>query len=144
MLNEPSLVMTMKYKRMRTISIGIGIGLIALFIISRFGNAILGPRIKLDSIPTQTLTEPALFLSGVVKGGRLLWINGVQIPVDTTGKFATQLVVPPGYTIMTLEAADELGSRRRQQLPVYYLPQSSGYQGEPIQEVLTEDITNEL
>lgn len=122
--------MTMTPKRIKIIGIGIASTLVIVFIISRFSNVIVGPRILLDAVPDAALSEPAFTLSGKIKGGRLLWINQSQIPVDINGRFETQLVVPPGYTIMTLEAADELGARRTRQLPIYYLPQASpGNQG---------------
>lgn len=125
----------------RSIAIGVGVTLVLIFVVSRFGQAVVGPRIQFDSVP-ETLSEPAFTLTGKIKGGRLLWINNVQIPVDIEGRFETQLVVPPGYTIMTVEAEDELGTRRKKKLPVYYLPSSTI---SPTEETVAEpslDITN--
>lgn len=130
-------------KKYRNIAIGIGTGLVLIFVASRFGHIVIGPRIILDSVPATSLTEPALTLSGTIKGGRLFWINNVQVPVDTQGRFETQLVVPSGYTIMVLEAEDELGTRRRKELPVYYLPSPTDSPTETSAETEPTDITNE-
>lgn len=138
-------------QRYKNLAIGIGIVAILIFVASRFGHVIIGPRIILDATPTETLTEPAFTLSGSIKGGSLFWINDVQVPVDTAGRFETQLVVPEGYSIIQLEAEDSLGTRREKWLPVYYLPPalpSSEVEETPTSDLetaeqeLTTEITN--
>jgi len=133
---------TQNNKRYRNAAIIIFLILVVIFIASRFGHIIIGPRVIFDWTPAETLTEPALTLSGKVKGGRLMWINKVQVPVDTRGHFETQLVVPPGYSIIVIEAEDELGIRRRKELSVYYLPQPIISPVEPALDEVLSDFTN--
>jgi len=109
-------------KQILRIIIAALLGLLCIYILSRFSHIILGPRIVLDAKFTETLTSPVIDLSGHIAGGRLLWINGTQVPVEQNGHFETQLVVPTGYTMITLESRNELGSRRIKKIPVYYQP----------------------
>lgn len=125
-------------KQIIKISISIITALLVVYIVTRFGHLITGPRIKIDSVPKDALTTSVVTLSGTIKGGRLFWINGAQIPIEKNGRFETQLVVPPGYTIITLEAEDELGSRRTKVVPIYYLPPEK-----PTEQASEETIINE-
>ncbi len=134
-----------RWSKKNVIRLGVTIGslLLLLFIVSRFGHVITGPRIIIDNAPKETLTVPSLTLSGKIKGGKLLWINGSQVPVNQKGIFIAELVVPPGYTIMTLEAQDELGARRRKMIPIYYLPSEEPAPIETTPDATEESITNE-
>lgn len=122
-------------KQYLTIGTTIATLLLLLYIVSRFGHIITGPRILLDDVPDNPITTSTLQISGTIKGGRLFWINQAQTPIEKNGRFTTQLVVPAGYTIITLEAEDELGSRRTKTIPIYYLP--------PTEEPSVTPITNE-
>lgn len=66
-----------------------------------------GPRIIL-STPEDgfSTTTPFISISGVAIHSNNLTINGAATPLDLDGNFRSQLILAPGYNIMTITAQD--------------------------------------
>ena len=70
--------------------------------------------------PTLTLREPsvplqesrAITVRGTVAHAVLITVNGYPINTDLDGNFAYSLVLPDGYSILTVSARDRYGRER--------------------------------
>ncbi len=51
-----------------------------------------------------------------------LFLNGRLIFTDEAGRFEEKLLLPPGYTIINLEADDKFGRKVKTALPIAYQP----------------------
>ncbi|MBX2866594.1 hypothetical protein KTR10_01375 [Candidatus Kaiserbacteria bacterium] len=68
-----------------------------------------GPVISLES-PTLTLqADRTVTIAGTAQNITEIRLNGKEINTDAEGAFAESLVLPTGYTIMTLRAKDRYG-----------------------------------
>lgn len=98
---------------LRTILFSISIlclcGILALYVAFQARHILEGPVITLSSEATQETTEPTLLLSGTALNITSLSLNGRAIYTDDAGAFTETLVLPLGYTIMTLTAKDRYG-----------------------------------
>lgn len=88
--------------------------LIALFILGYAGTRtfafIRGPVLKVD-YPQDYLVvrQPLISVQGTAARIATLHINGREIFTNEEGVFEDRLLVPPGYSIMTLTAQDQFG-----------------------------------
>lgn len=66
-----------------------------------------GPRIVLESpLSGFSTTTPLVTLVGTAIHSNNLTINGAVVPLDLKGNFRSQLILAPGYNIMTITAED--------------------------------------
>jgi hypothetical protein len=73
-------------------------------------NLIQGPSITLIEPESPSLISQSLIdVRGQAKNISHITLNGRAIFVDEAGIFHERLLVPQGYTIMTLEAEDRFG-----------------------------------
>ncbi len=102
-----------RHVSLRTILSGIGIlclcGILALYVTFQARHILEGPIITLTSEERGEVTAPTVTLSGTALNIASLSLNGRPIYTDDTGAFTETLVLPLGYTIMTLTAKDRYG-----------------------------------
>ncbi len=95
--------------------LGLSIFLIVIFIIYAGIEArglFYGPKVDLYSpIEGSTLSKPVILVDGQSFRTKELTINGDKILIDTTGKFSVNLVLAPGYNIITIVATDARGAQ---------------------------------
>lgn len=86
---------------------------------SRF--LIRGPQLSISEPVggAVTLTEPLLSLSGTTRHISSITLNDAPIFIDESGAFTEQLVVPPGYTIMTIAVANRFGRSKSHTIHLY-------------------------
>lgn len=82
-------------------------------------NLVEGPVIAVLS-PTdgELVTSARVELSGVSKNVSRLTVNDRPIYVDESGRFSDTLVVPEGYTIITVIGTDRFGKSKREEIRV--------------------------
>jgi hypothetical protein len=68
----------------------------------------------------QTLSDQFTVISGNAYGASFLRLNGKQIYIDESNHFSESLLVPEGYTIMTIEAEDRFGRTISKELHLLY------------------------
>ena len=84
-------------------------------------NIITGPTISI-TLPANgtTLSESLITIEGEAHNITHISINDRQIFVDEEGNFQEQLLLPYGYTIITIEARDKFGRYERKTLELVY------------------------
>lgn len=66
-----------------------------------------GPQIVLSSPQNgYSTTTPLIAIVGTAVHTNNLTINGFKTPIDLEGNFSSQLILAPGYNIMTIAAQD--------------------------------------
>lgn len=94
----------------RWIGIAVIGALIAVYAYQQFETYLTGPVISVTHPANGALVaEQLVEISGTAQNVSHLTLNGAQIYTDTAGHFTEQLLLPPGYTIMTLTARDRFG-----------------------------------
>jgi len=93
----------------RIVALGVLGGVLIWYGIFQARFFLAGPIISLDS-PTVTLqADRTVTISGTAKNITEIRLNGKEINTDAAGSFVESLVLPTGYTIMTLRAKDRYG-----------------------------------
>ena len=70
-------------------------------------NLVSGPKISIDNLKDgMTIPGEYLTLTGTARNSIALSINGATVPTDRSGAFSYELLVPPGYSIITVSAED--------------------------------------
>ncbi len=89
--------------------IAIILGLLGSYVLFQARHIITGPVITLSEEPTPIQEGGTVTLTGRAINIVSLSLNGRTIYTDDLGNFTEMLVLPPGYTIMTLTARDRYG-----------------------------------
>lgn len=84
-----------------------------------------GPRITLTNQPTVVQTERLVTLTGSAFNITHLWLNDRAIFTDEQGYFSEDIILPSGYTIVTLRARDRYGRETRIEREFVYQPVQS-------------------
>ena len=83
---------------------------------------ITGPILTISS-PTngQTIasTSPEILIRGTARNISFLTIGGVQTFTDEQGAFARELLLPEGYSIITIEAQDKFNRSVKKELQLF-------------------------
>lgn len=115
----------------RTPKLIIGMTLAALVSVGLLVYAYLQSRDFLRG-PVITITEPRngsvatssfITLSGKARNVAFLTLNSRQIFTDERGNFSESLLLPEGYSIMTIEAKDRFGHVAQKRLELVYKPE---------------------
>ncbi len=78
-------------------------------------NLIHGPSITIISpVNGSNLDNQVVTISGKTKNIAVMSLNDRQIFPDESGNFAETLVLPSGYTIMSIKAEDKFGKKTEQ------------------------------
>ncbi|PIT90925.1 hypothetical protein COU17_03130 [Candidatus Kaiserbacteria bacterium CG10_big_fil_rev_8_21_14_0_10_49_17] len=84
-------------------------------------NVILGPTVSISSPATGTRsTEQLITVEGIARNISRISLNDRPIFVDESGVFKEQLLLPFGYSIMTLKASDRFGRETIKTLELVY------------------------
>lgn len=87
--------------------------------IIRAETAFSGPSATIDShIPYQTSPQE-IRLTGEITNAVFLSVNDRRIYPDGDGRFETYLVLPTGYTVITVHTKDRHGRENDTLLPLY-------------------------
>ncbi|MDO8594462.1 MAG: hypothetical protein Q7R93_03030 [bacterium] len=114
----------------RTPKLIAGISIIVLFVAGLFLYAYLqskeylrGPMVTIEEPPNGALSTTSLVhIRGTSHNISFLTLNGKQIFTDEQGRFKESLLLPEGYSIMTLEAKDRFGHVVEKRLELVYKP----------------------
>ena len=87
-------------------------GILLLYVVFQARHVLQGPIITLIDEPAHLTTAPTITLSGTTENIVSLTLNGKSIYTNDAGAFTETLVLPYGYTIMTLTAKDRYGRVR--------------------------------
>jgi hypothetical protein len=80
-----------------------------------------GPKINLFSpINGSTVSSPIILVEGESVRTKELTVNGNKIFIDTSGKFSVNLVMAPGYNIITIVATDARGAQHTTTSHIYF------------------------
>lgn len=102
----------------------IGLGIIIVLGYSYFvlSGLVRGPRILLSTPENGfSTTTPLITIAGVAIHSNNLTINGAVTPLDLEGNFRSQLILAPGYNIMTIAAQDRYNRTVEQKLEINLL-----------------------
>ncbi len=92
--------------------ITIGLAVIVIITYSFFASRelLMGPQINIISPENGSLVdEPLIVIHGNTKNIKSISLNDLPIFIDQEGRFKEQLLLAPGYTILTLRAKDRFG-----------------------------------
>ncbi len=82
-----------------------------------------GPLLSLVSPDDgATFSSPLITVKGSARNIAFLSLNGRRIFTDQAGNFSERLLLPSGYSIMTLVGTDRFGHRAQKQLELVYKP----------------------
>jgi Glucodextranase, domain B len=106
---------------------GVGV-LLALTIVTysylEARKLIAGPIITVATPKNgQTVNNDVVTIEGTAKNTARLTLNDLPILTDERGRFSEKLLLPDGYTILTLEARDKFGKKTRKSLELVYKQQ---------------------
>lgn len=88
------------------------IGGIVSYVLFQARHIIEGPLITLDAEPTHMQSGTTVTLVGTAENITTLSLNGRTIFTDDQGHFEETVVLPVGYTVVTLTAQDRYGRQR--------------------------------
>lgn len=100
-----------------------GIVLFILFLLAYGGfeayDVWVGPRINIERpLNGSLVTESLVTVEGKTRNVSWITLLGRPITIDEEGKFSEKLLLPPGYSILIIEAKDRLGRETREELEV--------------------------
>ena len=73
-------------------------------------DLVYGIRINVDNIKDgETFTEPFIKIIGTAKNAKNLTLNDRKIYIDQNGVFNENLLLLPGYNIITIKGEDKFG-----------------------------------
>ncbi len=80
-----------------------------------------GVKISIESLKNGiTLNDPRINIVGQARHAITLSINDDPVPVDQKGNFSQALLLPPGYTVITVRAEDKFGKTDEKVYEVVY------------------------
>ena len=103
---------------------GIALGLVVLIAYGFFQahEFISGPSVEIASPrngETIASTSPSVLLKGTARNISFLSINGLPTFTDENGDFSRTLLLPVGYTIITVEAQDKFKRSIRKEIQLF-------------------------
>ena len=105
----------------RVITITLIIFVILGYSLFQARNLIQGPLVTITSpLNGAVVTVPLVEIRGIAKNISRIELNNRDIVIDENGHFAEQLLLAPGYTIMSVLAHDRFGRTTRKTLELFY------------------------
>ena len=91
-------------------------GILSVALISFIGAKLYplihGPEIEMSTVSDGAhLTEPMIRVSGIAKFTKDLVVNGAPLATAPNGSFDENLLINPGYNIITMEGKDRFGNK---------------------------------
>ncbi|MCK5096308.1 MAG: hypothetical protein KAR24_03065 [Candidatus Pacebacteria bacterium] len=115
---------------MRSINIKslLNILFVSIAVLTIFGYAyfrtqayLSGPQITIEHpLNSVTVYEPLLVISGTTERASSLHLNGRKIFIDDNNVFKEDLLLYPGYNIITIEATDRFDKHVKEHIEVIY------------------------
>ena len=106
---------------LRTALIALAALLIALYTAYQLRNLIRGPILDIASPQSgETMEDPLIELTGSAHNISYISINDRPMFVDPEGNFSDLLLLPYGYTILTVKAGDRFGRTVERSIEVMY------------------------
>ena len=83
-----------------------------------------GPSIIVEQpvASSQAITDPLVTIAGQAERISYLFLNGGRIFTDETGHFREQLLLAPGYNLITLLAQDKFNREIEREIELVYSP----------------------
>lgn len=86
-------------------------------------NLIQGPVLSITSPQNgETLRNPLVLIEGEAHNIAFISLNDRQIFIDSAGHFKEELLLPPGYSIISLKARDKFNRDISRRLELVYQP----------------------
>ena len=105
---------------------GLGIAVVLGYSLFALSDFIQGPQIVLSSpLNGFSTTTPLITIAGVAEHSSDLLINGLVVPLDLEGNFQEQLILAPGYNIMTVAAKDHYNRTVEKKLEINLITNES-------------------
>ncbi|KKU79499.1 MAG: hypothetical protein UY04_C0007G0010 [Parcubacteria group bacterium GW2011_GWA2_47_7] len=108
----------------KVLSVSTGILIVAVIVFYAYyqsRSVIAGPLIELSEPQDyMTSTTSLIMIRGVAINAKELTLQGRQIFIDLSGRFAEQLLLSPGYNIIELTAKDAQGRQIIKKLELVY------------------------
>ncbi|MDO8620571.1 MAG: hypothetical protein Q7R64_04470 [bacterium] len=106
-----------------TLLVALGLGIYAYF---QSWEYLQGPVLTvIEPLNGSTSTTSLVTLLGNARNVAFLTLNGRQIFTNEQGRFRESLLLPKGYSIMTLEGKDRFGHSVEKRLELVYKPEQS-------------------
>lgn len=103
----------------RIVGIGSVIVGLVLYIGFRFKSLASGPQVTISYPPAYSLLDSGFVtVTGTAKRVSQLTVNGQEVLPTTDDTFSASLLVPPGYSILKIEARDRFAHRYHTELPI--------------------------
>lgn len=96
------------------------IGLFLWYVLFQSRLLLAGPYVALSVEPDVVQTESLVAIEGEAHNVVTITLNGRDIFVDEQGFFRESLVLPEGYTIMSIKAKDRYGRETVIERPFMY------------------------
>ena len=97
------------------------VGIIVWYAYSKSADFLEGPIITIATPKNGiTVSRSLVTVSGTAEHISYITLNGLQIFVTEEGLFSEQLLLSPGYNIITLEARDRFDREVKQTLELVY------------------------
>lgn len=99
-----------------------------------------GVKIQVSNLEKYTIVDTGMYtLIGTAKHATNLTINDRRIYIDEQGNFTDQLLLLPGYSILTIRAEDTFGNVSEKRFEIYNTEQKPTY-AVPVEEKVEENI----
>ncbi|OGG61268.1 hypothetical protein A3C87_01580 [Candidatus Kaiserbacteria bacterium RIFCSPHIGHO2_02_FULL_49_34] len=86
---------------------------------------IIGPTLTVTEPSVVTQTSRSILVQGSVTHATLITVNGYPIDTDLAGNFSYPLVLPDGYSILTISARDRYGRERTETRSLFLAPEAA-------------------
>lgn len=101
------------------------LGVVLGYAYFRIQGVVHGVKITVYDLENgETRGQQRLLIAGNAKHATKLTINDYPVPVDQRGNFTESLLLPDGYTIITLRAEDKFGKQNTRTYEVVYSERS--------------------
>ncbi len=95
--------------------------IVGIYIYFQSYDLIQGPVIRIETpVNGVSLDDSLVTIRGVAKNATFISLNDSPIFTDTEGVFEEQLLLPYGYTIITLRSEDRFGRHIKKELNLLY------------------------
>ena len=105
----------------RFILIALAILVAGSYVLFQTRNLLRGPVIKITTPKNgEAVSQKLVEIQGVARNIVEIKLNDRDIVIDENGHFSEQLLLAPGYTIMSLSARDRFGRTTSRSLELFY------------------------
>lgn len=110
---------------LKTLGIVSLIGILLFYVLFQARNFINGPVIEIRDTYTPLTHERVIPLVGVARNIVKLTLNGQEITTDKNGNFSEMVVLPEGYSVVSIVAFDRFGRTTDVAREYVYVPNTT-------------------